>query len=260
MNEAERMEKDRKFVYALARGLDILKAFSPDEAELSNLELSEKTGLPKPTVSRFTYTLTELGYLVTAPRTGKYRLGPLVLSLGYTMLASVDLRERAKPFMDDIARRDHVTVALGTRDKLSAVYIEVSKGSQIITISRNVGSRLPIHNTAMGKALIAALPATEYQYLLKALAEKFPEDIRAIEKSLETAREDIETQGFCTSIGEWIKDVNAVAAPLFSADRNEIYAINVGGPSFMINQERLCEELGPRLVDVVKALTPSALT
>ncbi len=246
--------KDRKFVNALARGLDILRAFDIGTPELSNHEIAERTGLPKPTVSRFTHTLTELGYLIPSPRTGNFRLGRAVLSLGYTMLASVELRERAKPYMDDLAQSDNVTVALGTRDRLSAVYIEVSKGSQIITISRNVGSRLPIHTTAMGRALMAALPAAEYEYLIQALRERYPADFPTIEKQLNQARDDINIHGFCTSIGDWISDVNAVATPVYSADKSEVYAINVGGPSFMISRDRLIREIGPKLVSVARQL------
>src|SRR5215813_11527917 len=75
---------DRKFVTALARGLEILRAFTPSEGLLGNGELVERTGLPKPTVSRLTYTLTKLGYLVHVERLAKYQLAPAALSLGYT--------------------------------------------------------------------------------------------------------------------------------------------------------------------------------
>src|SRR5580704_6893911 len=87
---------DRKFVTALARGLEVLRACTPTEGLLGNGELVERTGLPKPTVSRLTYTLTKLGYLAYAERLGKYQLAPAALSLGYSALANMRIRQLAR--------------------------------------------------------------------------------------------------------------------------------------------------------------------
>src|ERR1700751_6481155 len=65
---------DRSFVVALSRGLDVLRAFQPNDGLLGNQEIAARTSLPKPTVSRLTYTLTKLGYLTPVPRFEKYRL------------------------------------------------------------------------------------------------------------------------------------------------------------------------------------------
>ncbi len=78
-------ERGRQFVTALARGLEVLRAYRPGEMSLGNQEIAQRTGLPKPTVTRLTYTLCELGYLLHQPRDGGYELGPAVLGLGYTI-------------------------------------------------------------------------------------------------------------------------------------------------------------------------------
>ena len=246
--------KDRQFVTALARGLDVLRAFKPGDGALGNNDLVARTGLPKPTVSRLTGTLTELGYLIHSPRNGTYQLGTGVLALGYAMLANIGLRDRARPAMKDLAEQASVTVALGARDRLSVVYLEVCKGPQIITISRNIGERLPVESTAMGLAILATLPDAERDYLLRALHERDEKAFPAIEKDIARATKEIASQGFCTSFGGWIPDVNAVAAPVVADDGENVYAINVGGPSFMVTQERLSEDLGPRLADIARAL------
>jgi hypothetical protein len=77
----ENSGKDRQFVTALARGLDILRAFHAGEGMLGNQEIAHRTGLPKPTVARLTHTLTELGYLNYIRRFRKYELGASVLAL-----------------------------------------------------------------------------------------------------------------------------------------------------------------------------------
>ena len=105
--------EDRQFVTALARGLSVMRAFQPGDGILGNGDIAERTGLPKPTVSRLTHTLTRLGYLVHAERLGKYRLGPGVLSLGYSLLANMDIRKIARPYMQELANASGLGIALG---------------------------------------------------------------------------------------------------------------------------------------------------
>src|ERR1700745_3177605 len=78
---AKKTATDRSFVVALSRGLDVLRAFHPNDGLLGNQELAARTKLPKPTVSRLTYTLTKLGYLTPVPRFEKYRLPPPAVGL-----------------------------------------------------------------------------------------------------------------------------------------------------------------------------------
>src|SRR4051812_7404599 len=101
--KAQPWEGDRKFVVALARGLEVLRAFRAGDHLLGNHEISSRTGLPKPTVTRLTYTLTRLGYLTPVPRFGKYALAPAALALGYTALAGQGIRPVAQPFMQALA-------------------------------------------------------------------------------------------------------------------------------------------------------------
>ncbi len=105
--------KDRNFVTALDRGLELLRAFGTGEEYLGNAELSSRTGIPRPTVSRLTYTLTQLGYLRHNIRLEKYRLGPGILALGYRFLASQGIREIARPFMQQFGEATDCNVSLG---------------------------------------------------------------------------------------------------------------------------------------------------
>src|SRR6476469_4917181 len=89
--------KDRQFVNALARGLEVLRCFRPGEQFLTNAELARRCGIPKPTISRLTYTLTKLGYLNYSEHLAKYQLGAGVLALGYRMLTNFDVRQMARP-------------------------------------------------------------------------------------------------------------------------------------------------------------------
>ena len=90
---------ERKFVVALARGLDLLRAFRPGETLLGNRDFVERTGLPKATVNRLAYTLTVLGYLRFDEALGKYALDAGVLSLGFALLSGTDTLELARPHL-----------------------------------------------------------------------------------------------------------------------------------------------------------------
>ncbi|HBF92741.1 MAG TPA: IclR family transcriptional regulator, partial [Marinobacter adhaerens] len=98
--EPVKPEKDRKFVEALSRGLDVLRAFSQGPVILGNQDIARITGLPKPTVSRMTYTLTKLGYLSYNTQLEKYQLSSGVLALGYAYVSNLKVRQLAKPYMD----------------------------------------------------------------------------------------------------------------------------------------------------------------
>ena len=247
--------RDRQFVTALARGLDVLRAFRPGEAALGNQEIAERTGLSKPTISRLTHTLLELGYLTYSARTGRYQLGPGVLALGYAVVAGLEVRERAHPLMVELADSADVTVALGERDRLSVVYLDCCRGTQTVALSLNVGSRLPLGTTAMGRAILAKLPEGEREYLLRALREREPQDYFRVERGVKQAMRELETQGFCTSFGDWRPDVNAIGVPVHSLDRDRLFGLICGGPSFTVSAEYLIERVGPRLVQIARDLS-----
>src|SRR5437016_8344950 len=148
-------ENDRKFVVALARGLDVLRAFTPSEGLLGNQEIATRAGLPKATVSRLTYTLTKLGYLTHVERLGKYQLAPAALSIGYSTLANMRIRYIARPDMQELANYVGASVSLGSRDRLNMMYVGHCRAKSAVMLRLDLGSRIPIATTAMGRALIA---------------------------------------------------------------------------------------------------------
>ena len=210
---------DRKFITALARGLEVLRAFTPSEGLLGNGEIAERTGLPKPTVSRLTYTLTKLGYLAHVERLAKYQLAPAALALGYTALANIRIRQLARTQMQELADYAGAVVALGTRDRLDLIYVELARSKHGAMLRLNQGSRLPIANTAMGRALIAGMPEAERTWLLGYIKRQEGKNWPKIKAGIERAIRDYETRGFVLSLGDWERDINAVGVPLTGARR-----------------------------------------
>jgi len=245
---------DRKFVVALARGLDVLRAFKATDGVLGNQEIAARTHLPKPTVSRLTYTLTKLGYLTHVDQLGKYQLAPAALALGYTALAHLGLRHIARPFLQELADYAAASVALGSPDRNSVIYVEHCLSSAAVAVRLELGSRIPMATTAIGRALIAVLPDEERRELFERLAWREGSRWPKIQAGIEQAIADVATRGFVVSIGEWQADVNAAAAPLVMPNGSGVFAINCGAPAYRLARERLEADIGPRLLSVVRKI------
>ena len=170
---AKKVATDRRFVVALSRGLDVLRAFRPNDGLLGNQEIAARTNLPKPTVSRLTYTLTKLGYLTPVPRFEKYQLAPSAMALGYAALANLGLRHLSEPFREALMRETGGACAVGARDRHSMIYFGQSRNGLTLNVQLDIGSRVPIATSAMGRAYIWALPDDERAALLRDLREHY---------------------------------------------------------------------------------------
>lgn len=247
---------DRQFVTALHRGLDILRAFRPDDhSGLGNRELAERTGLPNSTVSRLTYTLLKLGYLVYHDETGRYRMGVPVLGLGYACLGGLRIRETVQPHMQRLADEcgDGVMVALGGRDDMKMTYIAAARASAgMISLQLNVGSRISLARSAMGRAYIAGTDEHERAQIMQRVRDRTPaQHLAQLEDEIEDAAEQIRTRGFYLNIGLWQADVNAVSVPYRSMHGDTpMLAFNLGGPAYILPRDRLENDLGPKLVQM----------
>jgi DNA-binding IclR family transcriptional regulator len=243
-------EKGGQIVTALARGLELLRCFTPSESVLGNQELAKKTGLPKPTVTRLTKTLMHMGCLKQEVHSGKYQLDVGVLGFGYAMLANLSIRSIAHPFMEELADYAQAAVAMAARDRLQMVYLDVVQGKGNMTMRRQVGSYLSITESSAGRACLAAMPVSEREFLLDHIRERNPDDWQKIRRGLERAFRDYEDYGYCLSVGEWQSGVNSVAVPLVHAQYG-ILTFNCGGPSFQLSREKLEDDIGPRLINMV---------
>ncbi len=242
-----RDKNDRQFVTALARGLELLRCFTPQRPYLGNQDLSQLTGLPKGTITRLTYTLVKLGYLKQSTNSSKYQLSAGVLGFGYTMMANISINNLVTPYMEELADYANSAVAMATRDRLMMVYLNVVQGSGTTTMRRNVGSYLPIHLSSMGRACLASMPPAEQEFILDAIRSKYKDDWLKIRRGLDKAFKDYEDYGYCFSISEWQKDVNAVATAMMHPTEG-LLTFNCGAPSFVLSRTKLEEDIAPRLL------------
>src|SRR5471030_1234935 len=207
-NSSDRID-ERKFVVALARGLEMLRAFRPGETLLGNRDFVDRTGLPKATVNRLAYTLTTLGYLRFDEPAGKYALDTGVLSLGFALLAGADALELARPHMRVLAREIGAAVSLGCRDGLDMIYLETIRSETALTLGLAPGSRL----------------------------------VRAAKEAID----DYARDGCCYSFRDWHADVNAIAAPLRDIRNGRWLVLSSSGPASSMDEAYFRNIVAPKL-------------
>lgn len=250
-------EQDREFVTALARGLEILRAFRKEGDWLGNKDFAERTGLKKPTVSRLTHTLHKLGYLSYDPTTARYALAPPVLSLGYACLSNLPVRDIARPYMQELADYSGLPIALAARDRLTMIYVSCCRSTSAITLAIEVGQHIKLATTAIGRAYLAALPVAERQTLLDEIRDHEGADWTRVQEGIAAAVEEYATWGFCTSFGDWKPEVNSVAVPLAAANGAPLMAVNCGGGAAQLDRARIFDDIGPRLIGLADRLSPA---
>ncbi|MBU66013.1 MAG: IclR family transcriptional regulator [Cupriavidus sp.] len=246
--------EDRNFVTALARGIELLRAFGPGDDFLGNAELSRRTGIPRPTVSRLTYTLASLGYLVYVEGHEKYRIGQSAMLPGQRYLSGAGIRNIAQPLMQSLAFATGCTVALAAPDRHDMLYLEVCQPRGALVMRLTPGSRLPMATSAIGRAWLAGLPAARRGAVLEQLERHHGARWAGVRSKLDRALREHARRGFCVAHAEWDRSVSGAAAPVRLADGSEVLSINIGGASTRLSPEILEGNLGPRIRELADTL------
>lgn len=248
-------QADARFVAALARGLSVLQCFRHDERWLGHGELTQRCGLPASTVSRLTFTLVQLGYLRHRPEAGTYALSPALLGLGFKVLGTFEIGKLARPVMQRLSDTCRAAVSLGVRHELSMVYVAHCRSSARLSLGLDVGTRLPLASTAMGRAYLCAVLPAERDALCGRMKAADTKGWPVLRRGLETALRQYAAEHFVTSEGEWETDIAAAGAPLDIGDNRAPLSLTVGGPSAHLRGDFLHQTVGPQLVQAAHEIT-----
>ena len=245
--------EDRQFVKSLARGFKVLGAFRAEDRGITNAELARRTGFPKPTLSRLTFTLLSLGYLHLNENTGRYFLHPHVLTLGYPVLRQLSIQELARPLMQELADLVRGAVVIGIRDGLNMIVIERARHRTMATWPLDIGIARDIATSALGRAYIVALDEKNRQALLKELRADDKARWQEIKRGIDDALNSYADDGYILSAGDWVPEYSAVGIPLILQD-GTILAFNCGGYSSRLNPDQL-KQMGEKLRIMIKQLS-----
>jgi DNA-binding IclR family transcriptional regulator len=247
-------EKDRHYVTALARGLQILRCFTHERPELSANEIVRMTGLPQPTVWRLCHTLVELGFIICAGENGKMMaLGVPVLALGYAALVRQALPKIALPYMESLTARYRLGASLSVRDGLEMVYLQRTHGD-FVFFNDPVGARRPIAIAPTGWATLAAYSDAEREEVLQALKRSDAAAWPTTERNIRQALDDYREFGFVLSIGVMHEQFNAVAVPIRAADGGAVHGLSASGLASIWPREKLLA-IGAELVVLARDLS-----
>ncbi|HLU03035.1 MAG TPA: IclR family transcriptional regulator [Advenella sp.] len=230
MNDLDSRHTDPQFASTLAQAIDVLASFRSGEATLGNKQLSVRTGLSPSTVARLTHTLVQLGHLRRAPQGRGYRLGPALLTLSYPLLASLQLRQIARPLMLRLAQEVNGAVSLVIRDRCNMVYVETARANETLQAHPDIGAALPMMSTAAGKAWICRASAQERTAALNRIRVEQPDHYKAHVHSLTDTFREFERHGYCSNNRQWVSHSFGFAVPFARPIDANIFVLNCGVP------------------------------
>lgn len=252
MSYAISTPRNPRFATTLAHGLALLESFDGSHASLNNKELAQRSGLSKATVSRLTSTLEAHDLIAFDSSERSYRLSSAALTLGYPLLTGLDIRRKARQYMKQLADELGGSVSLGVRDRTRMIYIETCRSSNPIAFRPDVGAALPILQTAMGRAWLAAVPETLRQKIIQSLRVQAPADWALWSGSVGPSIDHLRHYGFCVTHAEWQPDVCAVAVPLQTPADGEPIIINCGVPLRGLRAGELENKVAPKLISLAR--------
>ncbi len=241
-------------IQVVSRAFDVLRCFEGHEARLGNLEISNRCGLPRSTVSRLTHTLTRMGQLVYLPRDQKYRIGPSAVAMSTAMMRGLQLRNLIRLRLQEVAEQLPGTVGFVIPDRFHLVYLEVGRAANALGLSSTTGSRIAMASTAAGHAYTAALDTEVGDALLAEMEREIPGDARLLRPRLEANRRFLRERGYVVACGLWSPHINGLGVPLWSPQYQTYVVVTIGLLSAMFDEKRLHKEVAPRLLELSAAI------
>ena len=226
-DEIDAFAGDPNFMTSLARGIAVIRGFSQEQRRLSIAQLSQKTGIPRAAVRRVLYTLGRLGY-VGSDDGRHYALQPRLLGLGHAYLSSTPLVIAAQPYLDQVSEAVGESCSLAMLEGDDILYLARSVTSRIISITLNVGSRLPAYCTSIGQVLLASLPDDELDaYLSRVTIRRFTDRTPSSPAALARVIERVRADGHALAVDQLEVGVMSVAVPVRNVVGRVVAGMNV---------------------------------
>jgi DNA-binding IclR family transcriptional regulator len=217
--------------------LDMLSAQGPD---LTLGEISDKLQLHKSTVHRLMMVLERHKLVERNAVNGHYRLGLKLFELGTKAISQLDLRDRARPFLETLVLETSETVHLCILDDSEVVYLDKVEPQRSVRMATSVGRRNPAHCTAVGKAMMAHLPPAQVEAIvrkqgMRAMTSNTITSLFELKKELSAIRE----RGYSVDNEEIEEGVRCVGCVVRNFSGEPVAAVSISGPAFRLTQEKV---------------------
>lgn len=233
-----KLEKET-IVQSIERALSIIEELAKEDGELGVTELSHRLNLNKSTVHRLLSVLLKFKYVDKNFQTKKYRLGMKPLYLGGVILDRLDLRREAHDLLKKLAEEVNETVHLVIPDNDMALYIDKIDSNQTFRMRSQIGWYVPLHTTAVGKAILAFSPKEYVERIIAKGLKSYTENTITDPEKLLEHLEMVRKLGYAVDNEENEPGVRCVAAPIFDYRNKVIAALSISGSVLTITPERI---------------------
>jgi DNA-binding IclR family transcriptional regulator len=251
-----RPRSDRRYVVpAVERAILILQLLGREPERLTISEIAQRLGIPKSTVFTILTTLQEHNMVEREETSGRFGLGMELFALGSIVLESLNPRSAGREILKRLAEETHLTAHLGIVDRDEVVYIEKIESQARIKVSSRVGGRMSLHCTALGKAMLSAMPERERDLLLEGMrfSQQTPNTITSRASLLEELQR-VRERGYAVDDEENEPGIRCLAAPVYNHHGEIAYAISISGPLDQITPERV-DELANEVIRAAQELS-----
>lgn len=237
-------QKNRNHIQTVVNALDILDYMQSCDGEVGVTEVGQALKMHKSNVSRLLSTMESKGYVNKDMESGKYTLGTRIVELAKTRLDQMDLRSHARPFLEELVKKTNETAHLAILDQGRIIYIDKVDTPQTLMMRSKIGYRAFPHCTALGKAILAALPEGEMNALLQEqsmprLTPNTITDAVALRDHLRRVKD----QGFAIDEEENEEGIRCAAAPIRDYTGHVVGAISISAPIMRVSRQQV-QEIG----------------
>lgn len=237
---------------SVAKALDMLDLLGQAEAGLRLKDIAERLDLPESTAHRLLASLAARDFVRQQEDHGTYTLGWQIAVLARALGSEARLAQEMRPYLEELTRRLGQTINLGVLGNDAVVYLDCQIPSQSMALYTAPGATIPVHASAMGKVLLAWMPAEEREALLARLplAPITPHTL-ASRDALRDVLAGIRDRGFAFDLGEFKPDVSCLAAPVLNDRGRAVAAVSMTAPATSLPPDWQ-ERYPPRLLAVTR--------
>lgn len=248
-------DKARNFVKSLSRGFSVLEALAQAQNPLTLSEIARSVGIKNVTATRFCYTLAQLGFISRDSQL-RYHITPRVLSFGYAAIRGLDWQKVAHFYLDQLSKDTRETVNMSVLSGDEILYLIRIKTEKILPFDLQIGSKLPVYCTSMGKVLMAFVSEKKIRPILsrlhfRSLTHRTITGFKEYQKELGLTKR----RGYAINDEELSVGLRSAAAPIRDAHGSTIAAINIAVPTKRFSRIALENLLVPKLVETAEEIS-----
>lgn len=254
-SEKSILDNKTDFVQSLARGLEVINAFSKDSPSMTLTEVAESVGLNRATARRFLLTLQSLGYISS---TGKqFALTPKVMELGFSYLSGLGLTDLISPHLVSLSNELHESASAAILDGTDIVYIARAAGQKIMQVQITIGTRFPAAFTSMGRVILADLSTDKQREILsRTHLTPLTQHTKVSSEEILSELQKVKSQGFAFVDQELELGLRSLAVPIRNKQGLIVAAINVSAAASG-SSESAVNSLLPQLTQCALAIEKS---